>query len=88
MLAPNAKLRPEIIPNTQKNEKDTSDVQDDAPHSSASIHISWARASKRLILDVLPNDKLLTRLVFVLELHLEDSPPNEHSYRLARPIPR
>ena len=46
VLAPNAKLRPEIIPDTQKNEKNTSDAQDDAPHSSVSVRISWARLLK------------------------------------------
>lgn len=48
VLAPNAKLRSEIIPNAQKNEKDTADAQDDASHSSASVRISWARLLKRV----------------------------------------
>jgi len=48
VLAPNAKLRSAIIPNAQKNEKDTSDAQDDAPHSSAFVRISWARLLKRV----------------------------------------
>jgi len=48
VLAPNAKLRSAIIPNAQKTEKDTSDAQDDAPHSSASVRISWTRLLKRV----------------------------------------
>lgn len=43
-----AKLRSEIIPNAQNIEKDTSNVQDDAPHSLASVRISWARLLKRV----------------------------------------
>ena len=48
VLAPNAKLRSEIIPGAQNIEKDTSKSQDDAPHSSASVRISWARLLKRV----------------------------------------
>ena len=48
VLAPNAKLRSAIIPDAQKNEKDTSDAQDDATHSSTSVRISWTRLLKRV----------------------------------------
>jgi len=48
ILAPNAKHRSEIIPDTQKIEKNTSNAQDDTPHTSASFRISWARLLKRV----------------------------------------
>ena len=48
VLAPNAKLRSEIIPDQQKNNHETADAHDDAPHPSTSIRISWARLLKRV----------------------------------------
>ena len=48
ILAPNAKHRSEIIPDAQKIEKKTSDAQDEVPHSSASVRISWGRLLKRV----------------------------------------
>jgi hypothetical protein len=46
VLAPNAKLRAEIIPDGKKSSP--SDANDDAPHSSTSVRISWARLLKRV----------------------------------------
>ncbi|MDP1786318.1 MAG: transposase [Nitrosomonas sp.] len=46
VLAPNAKLRAEIIPDGKKSKP--SDANDDAPHSAASVRISWARLLKRV----------------------------------------
>jgi len=43
MLAPNARLRAEIIPQNKKNKPIRSDASDDVPHSSASVRTSWAR---------------------------------------------
>ncbi len=43
VLAPNAKLRAEIIPGSKKNKSNASDRNDAAPHSSATVRISWAR---------------------------------------------
>ena len=48
ILAPNAELRSEIIPDSKKNKSNVSDRNDDVPHSSASVRISWARLLKRM----------------------------------------
>jgi hypothetical protein len=48
VLAPNAKLRSEIIPGSKKNKSNVSDTNDDVPHSPASVRISWARLLKRV----------------------------------------
>jgi len=48
VLAPNAKLRAEIIPGSKKNKSHASNVSDVAPPSSASVRISWARLLKRV----------------------------------------
>ena len=48
VLAPNAKLRAQIIPGGHKNKSSPSDAIDDAPHSQASVRISWARLLKRV----------------------------------------
>ncbi|MCC8997668.1 MAG: transposase [Nitrosomonas sp.] len=46
VLAPNAKLRPKIIPGEKKGKSSPSDANDDASHSAASVRISWARLLK------------------------------------------
>ncbi|WP_074906912.1 transposase [Nitrosomonas communis] len=46
VLAPNAKLHPEIIPDSKKNKNNQFDTDDDAPHSPASVCISWAHLLK------------------------------------------
>jgi hypothetical protein len=43
VLAPNAKLRPEIVPGGPVNSNDTADDHGDAPHHSAPARIRWAR---------------------------------------------
>ncbi|MDP1951946.1 MAG: transposase [Nitrosomonas sp.] len=48
VLAPNAKLRSEIIPGKKKNKNNVSDTNDDVPHPPASVRISWARLLKRV----------------------------------------
>ena len=48
VLAPNAKLRAEIIPGSKKNKSNASDTNDDVPPSPASVRISWARLLKRV----------------------------------------
>jgi len=48
VLAPNAKLRAEIIPGSKKNKSHASNANDAVPHSSASVRISWARLLKRV----------------------------------------
>ena len=48
MLAPNAKLRAEIIPDSKKNKSHASNASDAVPHSSASVRINWARLLKRV----------------------------------------
>jgi hypothetical protein len=48
VLAPNAKLRSEIIPGSKKNKSNASNVSDAVPPSSASVRISWARLLKRV----------------------------------------
>jgi hypothetical protein len=48
VLAPNAKLRAEIIPGSKKNKSHASNVSDAVPPSSASVRISWARLLKRV----------------------------------------
>jgi hypothetical protein len=48
VLAPNAKLRSEIVPREQKNERNSSDAHDDENGSSAPVRISWARLLKRV----------------------------------------
>jgi hypothetical protein len=42
VLAPNAKLRSEIIPGNKKNKNNSSGENDAVSHSSASVRISWA----------------------------------------------
>jgi len=46
VLAPNAKLRAEIIPDGKKSSP--SDANDDAQYLPASVRISWARLLKRV----------------------------------------
>jgi hypothetical protein len=48
VLAPNAKLRAEIIPGEKKNKSKPLDDNDDVPHSPISVRISWARLLKRV----------------------------------------
>ncbi len=48
VLAPNAKLRAEIIPDGMKNKSKPTDANDDVPPSPASVRISWARLLKRV----------------------------------------
>jgi hypothetical protein len=48
VLAPNAKLRSEIIPSAAVNTDDTSAEHGDAPPPSAPARISWARLLKRV----------------------------------------
>jgi hypothetical protein len=48
VLAPNAKLRPQIIPGKPATENDTSDDLDDATHHSRAARMSWARLLKRV----------------------------------------
>jgi len=48
VLAPNAKLRSEIIPGSRKNKSNPSCTNDAVPPSSASVRISWARVLKRV----------------------------------------
>jgi hypothetical protein len=48
VLAPNAKLRAEIIPGTPVNANDNLADHGDVPHHSASARISWARLLKRV----------------------------------------
>ncbi len=42
------KLCAEIIPGSKKNKSNASNANDPAPHSSASVRISWARLHKRV----------------------------------------
>ncbi len=48
VLAPNAKLRSEIIPGSKKNKSNASNASGAVPSSSASVRISWARLLKRV----------------------------------------
>jgi hypothetical protein len=48
VLAPNAKLRPQIIPGEKENKSNPSDTSDDVPQSATSVRISWARLLKRV----------------------------------------
>ena len=48
VLAPNAKLRAEIIPGSKKNKSHASNASDAVPHLSASVRISWARLLRRV----------------------------------------
>jgi hypothetical protein len=48
VLAPNAKLRAEIIPDGMKNKSKPTDANDDVPQSTTSVRISWARLLKRV----------------------------------------
>jgi len=48
VLAPNAKLRAEIIPGSKKNKSHASNANDAAPPSQATVRISWARLLKRV----------------------------------------
>jgi hypothetical protein len=48
VLAPNAKLRPQIIPGRPDTLNDTADDPDGALHHASSARISWARLLKRV----------------------------------------
>ena len=48
VLAPNAKLRPEIIPSQPLTDTVSSDASDDAPYHSPAARMSWARLLKRV----------------------------------------
>ena len=48
VLAPNAKLRAEIIPGEKKNKSKPADDNDDVPHSPTSVCISWAHLLKQV----------------------------------------
>ncbi|WP_292994858.1 hypothetical protein [Nitrosomonas sp.] len=48
VLAPNAKLRSEIIPGSKKNKSHASNANDAVPPSQATMRISWARLLKRV----------------------------------------
>jgi len=48
VLAPNAKLRPEIIPSKPATVNDTPDALDDTAHRSSSARMSWAKLLKRV----------------------------------------
>ena len=48
VLAPNAKLRPQIIPGRAVTANDTADDPDGALHYSTSARMSWARLLKRV----------------------------------------
>ena len=48
VLAPNAKLRPQIIPGEKENKSNPSDTSDDALQSATSVRSSWARLLKRV----------------------------------------
>jgi hypothetical protein len=48
VLAPNAKLRPEIVPGGPVNANNTANDHRNAPHHSAPARISWARLPKRV----------------------------------------
>jgi hypothetical protein len=48
VLAPNTKLRAEIISGSKKNKSNASDTNDDVSPSPASVRISWARLLKRV----------------------------------------
>jgi hypothetical protein len=48
MLAPNAKLRPEIIPGRPATANDAADDPDGARHHACSACMSWARLLKRV----------------------------------------
>ena len=48
VLAPNAKLRPQIIPGKPDTLNDTLDDPEGAPHQSTSARMSWAQLLKRV----------------------------------------
>ncbi len=48
VLAPNAKLRAEIVPGRSVLINETTDDLDDTPHHSTSARMSWARLLKRV----------------------------------------
>ncbi len=48
VLAPNAKLRAEIIPGSKKNKSHASNVSDAVPPSQTTVRISWARLLKQV----------------------------------------
>ena len=48
VLAPNAKLRPQLIPGRAVTANNTADDPDGAPHHARSARISWARLLKRV----------------------------------------
>ena len=48
VLAPNARLRTQIIPDEKKSKNSPSDANDNVLHSSASVRISWAGLLKRV----------------------------------------
>jgi hypothetical protein len=49
VLAPNVKLRAEIIPGGQKNKSKPSDANDDVLQSTTFVRISWARLLKPVL---------------------------------------
>jgi hypothetical protein len=48
LLAPNARLRPQIIPDAPVNATDDPSGHAETPHSSAPVRLSWARLLKRV----------------------------------------
>ncbi len=48
VLAPNAKLRPQIIPGRAVTANNTADELDGSPHHAGSARMSWARLLKRV----------------------------------------
>ena len=48
VLAPIAKLRPQIIPGRPVTANDTPEDPDGAPHHASSLRMSWARLLKRV----------------------------------------
>ncbi|MGH8534086.1 MAG: IS91 family transposase, partial [Gammaproteobacteria bacterium] len=48
VLAPNAKLRPQIIPSAPVNTTDDPSGHAETPQSSAPVRLSWARLLKRV----------------------------------------
>ena len=48
MLAPNAKLRAEIIPYGKQNKREQTDASDDAQYPPVFVRICWARLLKRV----------------------------------------
>jgi len=48
VLAPNAKLRPQIIPSAPPNATDDASGHAETPQCSAPVRLSWARLLKRV----------------------------------------